>query len=178
MKLEVLDLETAQDSSREVLQQVREKYGFVPNLMGVLAHAPAALKAYVTLGNLFSETALSAVEQQVVLLTVSAANGCEYCVAAHSAIAGMQRVPHDVVTAVRNGQPLADTRLEALRTVAVQIVEKRGWPSEQAVPDFLDAGFAPSQLIEVILGVAMKTLSNYTNHIVSTPVDAQFVQSK
>ena len=174
MKLEILNLETASAEAHEILGQVRKKYGFVPNLMGVLANSPAALKAYLSLGALFSETTLTPTEQQVVLLTVSATNGCEYCVAAHSAMARMQRIPDDIVVGVRSGQQLSDSRLEALRVLTSEIVAQRGWPSEDAIQRFLDSGFARPQVLEVILGVTMKTLSNYANHIVSTPIDPQF----
>jgi uncharacterized peroxidase-related enzyme len=174
VKLDVLNLETAPEESREILSQVQKKFGFVPNLMGVLANAPSALRAYLSLGNLFAESSLTPIEQQVVLLTVSAVNGCDYCVAAHSAMARMQKVPGNIVAALREERKLEDQRLEALRMLAAEIVAKRGWPSADTVQLFLEAGFSEPQVLEVILGVTMKTLSNYTNHISATPVDPQF----
>lgn len=176
MNLKVHTEDSAPVEARGELLKISKHYGFIPNLMGVLANSPAALKAYLSLGTLFSESTLSPVEQQVVLLTVSATNGCAYCVAAHSAMARMQRIPDDIVAGVRGGRPLADSRLEALRVLTSEIVAQRGWPSEDSVQHFLDAGFSRPQILEVILGVTMKTLSNYANHIVSTPVDPQFSQ--
>ena len=168
------DIESAPAKAGETLQQAREKYGFVPNLLGVMASAPEELKAYVGLNELFSQTSFSPTEQQVVLLTVSEYNRCEYCVSAHSAIAGMQNVPEDVVQAIREGKPIADDKLEALRRFTRAVVDKRGWVDNQDIKAFLDAGYSRENILEVILGVSMKTLSNYTNHVAETPLDEAF----
>ena len=172
--LEVKTIDTAPDASKSDLQQVQHKYRFIPNLMGVMANAPPVLKAYMSLNELFEQTSLSPLERQIVILATSAANGCEYCVAAHSVGAKMQQVPADMITAIREGKPLSVPRWEALRVLTQDIVNARGWPDERAVEQFLDVGFSASQVLEVILGVAMKTLSNYTNHIADTPLDPQF----
>lgn len=172
--LKPLTIDAAPAGSRELLQNVKQKYGFVPNLLGNMAHAPALLKSYLTLAGLFDETSLSPTERQIVLLATSVHHRCEYCVAAHTAIAGMQNVPQDVVSALRDGVPIADSRLQALRQFAEQIVETRGWPSDESSQRFMDAGYTEAQVLEVLVGIGMKTLSNYTNHIAGTPLDEQF----
>ncbi len=169
-----LSEQDAPEDAREVLDQAKKNYGFIPNLLGNMAHAPALLKAYLSVSALFDQTSLSSTERQVVLLTVSAENGCGYCVAAHTAIAGMQKVPQDVVNAIRNDEPIADPKLEALRAYTRDVVERRGWPSADTVARFEAAGYTSEQALEVVLGVGMKTLSNYTNHIAETPLDSQF----
>ena len=165
---------TAPDAAATLLQQAESAYGFVPNLLGTFAESPATLDGYMTLGKLFDQTSFTATERQVVLLTISAWNECHYCVAAHSTIAGMPKVPRDVVDAIRDDRPISDPRLEALRRFTLAVVEQRGWAGDQAVGEFLAAGFTKQQILEVILGTAMKTLSNYTNHIAETPLDAAF----
>lgn len=175
-----LTVHTPQSAPAEVAQAMRDvekRYGFVPNLIGVMAGAPALLQAYLQVAELFSRTSLSPVEQQVVLLAASATNQCDYCVAAHSMTAKMHQVPEEVIQALRDEQPLADARLEALRKLTTEIVEQHGWPSEQAIEAFLSVGFEERQLLEVILGVGMKTLSNYTNHLAQTPLDEQFASA-
>jgi AhpD family alkylhydroperoxidase len=139
-----------------------------------MATAPALLKAYTALSELFDQTSLSATERQVVLLAVSAENNCEYCVAAHTAIAGMQKVPPDVVGAIRGGGMIADPKLEALRQFAVATVKSRGFPSTEETRSFFLAGYGEAQVLEVVLGIGMKTLSNYTNHIARTRLDEAF----
>lgn len=173
-ELSVLTLEQAADGSRELLSDVQKRFGFVPNLMGVLAHAPAALKAYLSLSELFSRSSLSPIEQQAVLLAVSAENDCRYCVAAHSVGAKMAGVPADVLSGLRSGSPLPDAKLEALREFTRMIVQLRAHLSDADLEAFTSAGYDQRHVLEVILGVAMKTISNYTNHIAGTPLDRAF----
>lgn len=169
-------LNTVSDEGREVLEQVTSNYGFVPNLIGNMVEAPATAKAYLALGGLLGETSFSETEQQVIMLAVSRYNECTYCVGAHSAIALMQKVPADVVESIRNDTPIGDARLEALRQFTTQLVDKRGWLSEENTGKFLAAGFTRQQILEVVLGVAMKTISNYTNHIAQTELDSAFAE--
>ena len=166
--------QTAPEASRPILEGAKAKYGFLPNLLGGLASSPAALEAYVTLSDIFDKTSLTPAERQVVILATSAENGCEYCVAAHSTVAAMLEVPDDVIEALRDGRPIDDERLEALRKFTETVVKTRGWADEDDVQAFLAAGFDRAQLLEIVLGVAFKTLSNYANHLIATPVDAAF----
>lgn len=108
---------------------------------------------------------------QVVLLTVSRYHDCRYCMAAHSMSARRQGVPEQVVEALRTDQPIHDPKLEMLRVTTNKLLEQRGWLTEREVDAFLDAGFESRQLLDVLVGLAMKTLSNYTNHLAHTPLD-------
>ena len=165
-RLPVHTAETAPD-------QATAAFGFLPNLIGIMASSPALAEAYLALSDIFqTKTSLDATEQHVVLLTVSRYHECHYCMAAHSTTAGMMGVDSGVVEAIRNDQPISNPRLEALRVLTREIVDRRGWPSEATQQRFFDAGFEPSQLLDVLVGIAQKTLSNYTNHIGGTPLDA------
>lgn len=174
MSFDVHPIETAPEASREILASTQKAFGFVPNLLGVMAESPALLRAYRTIGEIFEQTSFTPTERQVVLLTVSYQNDCDYCVAAHSVIAGMQKVPAPVVEALRQGTPLPDAKLEALRRFTAVVVDSRGWPTETDLAAFLSAGYTRAQVLDVVLGVGMKTLSNYTNHIGGTPLDDAF----
>lgn len=165
---------TAPEAARETLSQAQSAFGFVPNLIGVMAESPALAKAYLSISGLFDQTSLSPTERQTVLLTVSHENSCGYCMAAHTTVAQMSRVPQDIVEALRTGQELPDARLEALRRFTLAVVRERGWVDEAEVQSFLAAGFSKENVFDVVLGVGMKTLSNYTNHIADTPIDAAF----
>lgn len=167
-------VDSAPEGSKEVLQGARKRYGFVPNLMGVLAEAPTAVQAYAMLSDTFASGSLSPVEQQVVTLAVSHMNGCTYCMGAHSAVAKLAGLPDIEIEALRDCRPLSDPKLEGLRKFTRTLVEKRGWASPEAVAEFLGAGYMKAQVLEVIVGVAFKTLSNYTNHLADTPLDKQF----
>lgn len=174
--LNIRTLEDSKDSAKELLSAAQQKYGFIPNLLGVMANAPATLKGYMTLAGIFEETSFSPTERQIVLLAVSFENKCSYCMAAHSAIAGMQNLDSEVVTALREGKPIVDDKLEALRRFTKEVVTSRGWPSVEAQNHFIEAGYERSSILEVVLGVALKTLSNYTNHIAETALDENFKQ--
>jgi AhpD family alkylhydroperoxidase len=150
------------------------KFGMIPNLARKMATAPALLEAYLQVGALFDATSLTPQERQVVLLTVSRENGCGYCLGAHSVLADMSKVPEAVTAAIREDGAIPDRRLAALHRFTRAMVTHRGWLPEQELQAFLDAGFDRQHVLEVVLGVGMKTLSNYTNHIAGTTLDDAF----
>jgi uncharacterized peroxidase-related enzyme len=166
--------ETAPSAALPIFEAVEKKYGFVPNLVGVMATSPALAEAYVTLSGILGKTGLTPAEQQIVLLAVSRYNECNYCMAAHSVAADMSKVPAEATDALRADRPLPDPKLEALRHFTTQIVAKRGWIDPEDMQAFTAAGYTPAQAMDVLVGVALKTLSNYTNHIAATPLDAAF----
>lgn len=170
--------ETASPASAEILANAEKAYGFIPNLLGTMAESPVMLKAYLALGKIFDESSFSPTERQVIILTASRFNECRYCVAAHSVVAGMQKIPADVVDAIRNDLPIADGRLDTLRQTVTTALEQRGWLSEDDQDAFFAAGYTQAQLFEVILGISYKTLSNYVNHIADAPLDDAFFAGK
>jgi len=160
----------APGKSGELLADVQQKMGFLPNLYGMFAESDVTLEAYLTLSKLVSKTSLSPAEQQLVLLAASVENGCTYCVAAHSSGARMAKLDKPVIEALRTGKPIEDERLQALRAFTEAVIIKRGYANEE-VDAFIAAGFTRQNVLEILLCVAMKTLSNYTNHLVDTPLD-------
>jgi uncharacterized peroxidase-related enzyme len=170
--------QSAPERSVKLLEQAESAFGFVPNILGVFAESPAVLKAYLQLGQIFDDSSFSPVERQVAILAVSRFNGCHYCMAAHSVIAGMQKVPEQAIEAIRQDQPIEDRRLEALRKFTTTVVDKRGWITEQDIGEFEEAGFNRAQVLEVVLAISFKTLSNYVNHFAQTPLDDAFTASE
>lgn len=165
--------ETAPEEARGTLSTIQEKMGFLPNFYAKLATAPAALDAYMTVSDIFAKTSLTSGEQQTVLLTTAVENQCEFCVAAHSGGARQVGVPQEVVDAIRNRAEVPDSRLRALSEFTQRVVRERGEVSDGSVQRFLDAGFTQQNVLEVVLGVSLKTLSNYANHIVETPLNKE-----
>lgn len=172
--LPVNTIETAPEGAKSALRAAQETLGFVPNLYGMLSNNPVTLDSYLHLSKALEKSGLNSLEQQVVLLTISIENGCEYCVAAHSAIAGMMKLPESIVQALRNRQPIVDDKLEALRSFTATIVQQRGHLREEQISEFLSAGFDGGAILAVITAVALKTISNYANHIAETPLDDAF----
>ena len=171
------DIDTAPDASKPLVEGAQKAFGFIPNLVGVLAESPSALEGYLAVAGAFDKSELSATEKQIVLLATSVENGCAYCVAAHTTVGTMQKVATSILDALREGRALEDAKLEALRALTVSIVRNRGFADQSAVAAFLAAGYSKRNLLDVVTGVTQKTLSNYVNHIAETPLDAPFAKA-
>ncbi|MDP4510540.1 carboxymuconolactone decarboxylase family protein [Nonomuraea turcica] len=165
------DESDAPEAARPMLEAAKKRMGFVTTLNGVMAESPELLAGYNALAEQFGRSSLSSAAKHVVLITASVVNGCEYCVAAHSTLALRTRMPDEAVDALRAGKPLQDRALEAVRRLTQTMVERRGWLEEDEIEAFLAAGLTRRHVLDIVLGVGMKTLSNYTNHIAHTPLD-------
>ena len=166
--------ESAPEGSKEILEGANAKYGFTPNLLGVLAESPTALKTYTTVAGLLGETSFDATEQQVITMTTSFENDCTYCMAAHSTISQMTGVPADVVESLRSGSAIADPKLNALANFTRALVANGGNAGAAEIDAFLAAGYTKQHALEVLVGIAQKTISNFTNHLAQTPKDDAF----
>ena len=169
----LFNAENAPEQSRPLLDAVQKKSGFIPNLLGGIAVAPATLQAYLGLSGAYAETSLSPTEQQVVALSISHVNGCGYCMAAHTTMSKGAGVAKEVLDAVRNNTAL-EPRLEALRSFALRMQETKGHLEAGELDAFLGAGYTEAQAYEVIVGIALKVITNYSNRLLNTPVDAAF----
>jgi alkylhydroperoxidase family enzyme len=165
-------IDTAPATARTGLEDAKRAFGFVPNLQSYMAEAPELLAGYSALWGLFSKSTLTPHEQQVVYLTSNFENDCHYCMAGHSTLAKMIHMDEGVIAALRAGTPLPDEKLEALHLFTTLVVRERGFVPDADVDAFLAAGYTRRNVLEVILGVATKVMSNYTNHLVHTPYDA------
>lgn len=176
MDFTIYNTENAPEESREILTKAKKKFGFLPNLMGELAESPATLEAYLMLNEIIEKTELSTAEQQLVILATSIENECGYCSAIHSFILKNQvQLDEEIVDAVREKRPIeSDAKLDALVKYTTRVVKERGHVSEQDVSDFLEAGYTKQNILDINLIVALKTISNYTNHIAATPLDEAF----
>ena len=168
--------DTAPEASKPLLAKSQAAFGMIPNLHAVMAEAPGLLEGYQQLHQQFLESSFDATEKTVVWQTINVEHNCHYCVPAHTAIAHGMKVDPVVIEALRNETPLADPRLQALRTFTLQMLRGRGEVAEQNVQAFRNAGFTRRQVLEVVLALAQKVMSNYTNHLAETPVDATFAK--
>lgn len=173
LSLPLIDPASAPRPVQQTLINVEKKYGFLPNLYREFAHAPIALDAYLAVSDIFGKGTLSATERNVVLLAASRENGCRYCVAVHSTVADMQKDAPHIAEAIRLDRPIDDAKLEALRRLTQALVRGRGHAGPE-IKAFVAAGYSEAQVLEVLVGITLKTLSNYTNHLVETPLDAVF----
>jgi alkylhydroperoxidase family enzyme len=166
--------ETASPEGRTELEQSVKAFGFVPNLHAVLAEAPNVLKAYKELHTLFQGGSFNNEELTVVWQTINVENECGYCVPAHTGIAHMMKVDGALIDALSKGTELPTAKLQTLKDTTLALLRQRGHLQTGQVEAFTAAGYANQQLLEILLGIAQKTISNYTNHLANTPVDAPF----
>lgn len=172
--LKIHTIESAPSESKPFLEKSMKAYGMIPNLHGVLAGAPGLLDAYQTLHGLFSNTSFNAEELTIVWQTINVEHECHYCVPAHTGIAHMMKVAPTLTEALRNGEPMPTKKLQALQDTVLIIVRNRGHISEEELAAFYAVGYEQRQILEIILGLSQKIISNYTNHIAETPVDKGF----
>jgi len=166
--------DTAPSASHTALQGVKENIGFIPNVFAAIAESPLALETFVALNGAFGESSLSPQEQQIVQLATSTENNCVYCVAGHTAFANQINMSQQDIDAMRKIRPLKDAKLQALNKLVRQMVKGRGRVSETDIEDFLSAGYTRQQFFEVIIGVCVKTFSNYVSIGLELELDAAF----
>lgn len=173
-RLPIQSVESAPPEAKERLQAARKMNGYLPNLLGVLANAPAALETYQTVGAINARTGLTPAEREVVQITAAARNGCGFCAAGHTALARKKlRMPEELVAALRKTEALSDPRLNALARFTLAVMDKRGQVADDELAAFLDAGYTHANALEVVLGVSLATLCNYANNLAQTPINPE-----
>ncbi|MFD0836552.1 carboxymuconolactone decarboxylase family protein [Mariniflexile aquimaris] len=172
--LKIHNIETAPEGSKSLLEQSLKANGMIPGLHGVLAGAPELLEAYQTLHKLFTQSSFNKEELTVVWQTINVEHECHYCVPAHTGIAHMMKVDATLTEALRNKTAMPTEKLQALHNFTLKVVRNRGQVTTEDLNAFYAAGYGEQQVLEVILGLSQKVISNYTNHIANTPVDAPF----
>jgi len=172
--LKVHTIESAPQESKSSLEASVKSFGMLPNLHGVLAGSPGTLEGYKTLHSLFANSSFNEEELTVVWQTLNVEHECHYCVPAHTGIAHMMKVAPELTEALRNGEAMPNEKLQALHETTLSIVRNRGRISDAELEKFYAAGYGERQVLEIILGIAQKTISNYTNHIANTAIDEPF----
>jgi len=167
-------LDSAPEASKPLLENSQKAFGRLPGLHKVLAESPQAFEGYQLLHKLFTETDFDAEELTVVWQSINVEHECHYCVPAHTGIAKMMKVSDEITDALRNETPLPTAKLEALRTFTIQMVRARGNVTDAQTQAFFEAGYGHRVVLDIVLGLAQKTMSNYINHMAQTPVDEVF----
>lgn len=172
--------EDAKGAAKEVIERAKATLGFVPNMYSTMANSPGYLGTYAYGYTAFRQSSgFSAQEQETVFLTLSRENGCDYCTAAHSMIADkVSKLETGDVAAVRAGYALPTAKLNALSDFTKHVHDTRGLIAKGETEAFLAAGYSEQQILEVILALSVKILSNYSNHIFHTEVDDAFASYK
>jgi uncharacterized peroxidase-related enzyme len=159
-------IETAPEASKEILAKTKEQNGVISNLFKYMAGSPAALEGYSDLSKtFFAKTSFTPGEQNLILLASSVVNQCQYCIAAHTRGAKQNGIPSKNINEIRKQLPVTDKKLNALVTFTEKITVNRGHLEASDLDAFYNAGFSPEQVMDIIVGVSLKTMSNYINHV-------------
>lgn len=165
-------IETAPPASRETLRHVAESLGMIPNLAAAMAESPTLLRAFFAVRELYAQGTLSPLEIHVLSLANALENGCEWCVAFHSAAALKQGLSREDLDQLRAGAAPGAPRLRALTRLTRAMVRNRGHVSASDLQSFLDAGFTRGQALEVVLGAGFSVMANFAGHVTQPPLDA------
>jgi AhpD family alkylhydroperoxidase len=161
--------ENVTEANQAIFDTLKKKLGKVPNLFATMAYSKNALSSYLALSG--APSSLTAKEKEVVNLAVSQANGCEYCLAAHTAIGKLNGFTDEQILEIRSGAVSFDARYNALAALAKSFVENFGKASEDAVNNFFEVGFTNENLVDTIILIGDKTITNYLYAVTNIPVD-------
>ena len=160
--------------SRAGLAATERALGFLPNLFAAVGGSPEALNGYLVLDSVLAKGTFTPAERQLILVAASAANGCGYCVAAHSTLAVSVHARPDALAAARADALASDARADALIAFTHAVARDRGHVAPAELGRFIAAGFTPAQAMEVAANVGLKTISNYIDGFAHIPLDAEF----
>lgn len=169
-RLTAIDPESAQGKAKELLDGVNRKLGMTPNLMRTMANSPAALEGYLALSGALTHGKLPAKVREQISLTVAEANGCDYCLAAHSTIGKMSGLTDEQIADSRRGESV-DAKTDSLLRFARQVIDSRGKVSDADVNAVREAGYGEGEIAEIVTAVALNILTNYFNNVAETEVD-------
>jgi uncharacterized peroxidase-related enzyme len=165
---------SAPAEAKDRLEAAQRANGFLPNLLGLLANAPAALEAYLTLGGINGKASLSLAEREVVQITAAATHGCGFCVAGHTKLALQKAgLPTSEVEALRDLAELHDPKLSALQVFTKAIIRSRGAVEDAELEAFKKAGYSDAAALEVVLGVGLATICNFANNLGQPELNAE-----
>ncbi len=161
-------------TNQGIFDNLKNAVGFVPNIYATMATSENALKNYLEFSN--GKSSLQTKEKEVINLAVSEFNQCQYCLSAHTAIAGMNGFDASQINQMRAGEAPFDAKLDALAKLSRNIVENRGATSEAVLENFFAAGWTNENLIDTINQVGEITITNYLHRTTEVPVDFPVAQ--
>lgn len=167
-------VDTAPEAARGRLERVTTQFGFTPVAVGRMAGSPELLATFLQANATFERCSLTALQREVVIMTVARRHDCHLCVAMHTASLHRLGTDEALVTALRGGTALPDGQLEALRSFTLTVMDRHGAAGTDAVDALLAAGHDRQQALDVVLGIGVYTLSTYANRLTSAPVDEPF----
>lgn len=175
-RITIHTLNSAPQETKARIESVEKNTGFIPNLIGVLSNAPAALEMYQEVGKINARTSLTTAEIEVIQITAAKVNECAFCVAGHTKVSVSKKLfSEEVLTAIRSVKDFEewDKKLNALARYTIAVMTNKGAITDEELQQFFNAGYNEQQAIEVVLGIALATLCNYTNNLAKTDINPE-----
>lgn len=166
---EVPTLDKVSEKNKGILEQMNAKLGFIPNIYATYALSDNALERYTAFAN--GKTSLNNKEKEIVNLVVSQENGCTYCLAAHTAIGKMNGFTDEQIISIRKGDASFNPKYSALVNATKDIIENKGKVDESSISEFFDAGYTQENLVDLIVGIGEKTITNLLHNVTGIPID-------
>ena len=155
-------------NNQAIFDQLEKGLGFVPNLYATFAYSDTALGDYLSLQN--RKSSLKAKEREVINLVVSQVNDCAYCLAAHTALGKMNGFTEEQILEIRTGAASFDPKIDALARFVKDTTIQRGKPSAESVDNLLQAGYDKGNLIDILVVIGDKIISNFLHGVTQIPV--------
>ena len=168
-------VEASPAESQPLLAAVKQQLGVVPNLFRLVGDSPAALAGYLGLNGALARGLLDARTRERIALAVAEVNGCDYCLSAHTYLGKHAAKLDDVEIAANREGGSTDVRADAAVRFAVKVVRERGHVGDADVQAVQAAGYSDGQVVEIVLHVALNTLTNYVNEVAKTAIDFPIV---
>ncbi|MEM7231740.1 MAG: carboxymuconolactone decarboxylase family protein [Planctomycetota bacterium] len=169
-RIQPVDSQNTSEKSSQLLEGVKAKLGVVPNMFKVLAHSPAALESYLNFSGAVAKSSLAPSLREQIALTVGEANGCDYCLAAHSAIGKSVGLSEQQILDSREATA-PDSKTEAVLQFSKEIVDKRGLIEDRSVERLRELGVSDAEITEIVAATALNIFTNYFNHVTDPVVD-------
>jgi uncharacterized peroxidase-related enzyme len=157
------------ETNQSLFDNLQKGLGFVPNLYAYFAKSETALGDYLALQN--RKSSLRAKEREVINLVTSQINGCRYCQSAHTVIGKMNGFTDEQILEIRKGTASFDSKLDALAKFTASVVTNRGKATEESKNNFFAAGYTEANLIDVVIVVGDKIISNYIHNLTEFEID-------
>ena len=169
-RINPVDPAVAEGKAQELFVAVKAKMGSVPNMMKTMAHSPALLEGYLAFSGALGKGLLRPAVREQLALVVSQANGCEYCLSAHSLLGKHAGLAPEQIVSARKGEA-QDPKAQAALSLARNLIDRRGDVSDEQLAAARETGLSDGEIAEVVGHVALSTLTNYFNQLAHVDVD-------
>lgn len=161
--------EEVSENNQAIFDNLQKALGFVPNLYAYYAKNETALADYLAFQN--RKSTLKAKEREVINLVVSQVNECKYCLSAHTLIAKSNGFSEDQILEIRTGKASFDPKLNALAQFTKTVAENKGNADPAVLDLFFQEGYSEANMIDAIIVIGDKTISNYIHNLTDFTID-------